>query len=314
MKPAAEKRRGIRRVLKLACISAAVILAQPPAPGEMEIVAPDVSMLEFADSQSQVQARLLSDTGAIAWGEKFNVGVLLQIRPEWHVYWKDPGSTGVATDVNFTVPDGFEVDPILWPVPRKFTQPGDIVGYGYAEKVMLTTRITPPPELPAGQKITIGAEVSWLACRDKCIPGRADLQLALPIAKKPRPDNKQLFARWTGRLPKPHQQAKEVNEVSVTGPQFEEDKNADNFEIIIKWRKKPKEVEFFPAAGDALLVNDISIQTQQKTTVITAALKLLNAKKSPASMEAVVAYAGLQEHPEGIEIRIPITSRKEIKK
>ncbi len=310
MPTAAKKRGSVRIRLGLVCVAAAVLAVEASASARVEPPVVDGSPADSDDEATQVEARLLADTSTVAAGGAFNVGILLQIRPDWHVYWKNPGSSGVATHVAFTLPDGFEAGPLRWPVPRKFTQPGDIVGYGYADSVMLLARITPPDEL-GRDKFTIKADVSWLACRDKCIPGKAELELTLPVAQKPRPADRELFTEWAARLPVPAGEEKDVAKVAVSGPGLSQDKKAGRFEVNIQWRKPPGKLEFFPAAGDALLISGIAADTEANVTVITAAVKLLNVKNSPASMEAVVACAGSGEQRKGIEIEIPITSRKE---
>ena len=47
-----------------------------------------------------VTATLLADVDSVKAGKTFNLGVLLKIKPGWHVYWKNPGDSGMATKVN----------------------------------------------------------------------------------------------------------------------------------------------------------------------------------------------------------------------
>src|SRR2546423_1835502 len=84
-----------------------------------------------------VKAELLADTDAIVPGKAFAVGVVFTIAPGWHVYWKNPGDSGLATRVEIVTPPGFSVSQVEYPVPTKFVQPGDLVAYGYADKLMM---------------------------------------------------------------------------------------------------------------------------------------------------------------------------------
>src|SRR5688572_28247036 len=88
-----------------------------------------------------VQAALLSDVSPIQPGEPFMVGVMLKIDTHWHVYWLNPGDSGEATKVMFEAPEGFKVEPVQYPVPVKFMQPGDMIGYGYMDEVMFTAKV-----------------------------------------------------------------------------------------------------------------------------------------------------------------------------
>jgi DsbC/DsbD-like thiol-disulfide interchange protein len=155
------------------------------------------------DPQDLVKATLIADAEAVQAGNPFTVGVLLTIEPQWHVYWKNPGDAGLATQIEFTVPQGYSVSPIAWPHPTKFTQPGDIVGYGYEEQVLLSATVSPPQDAQPTTPVTVSAQVSWLACQDKCIPGKASLTLEVATvadAEQAQPANAELFEAWAKRV------------------------------------------------------------------------------------------------------------------
>src|SRR6476660_4787986 len=78
-----------------------------------------------------VAATLLCDRASIEAGKPFDVGVLLKIKPGWHVYWKNPGDSGIATSVDFKLPEGFSAGEAQFPVPQRIEAPGGIVNYGY---------------------------------------------------------------------------------------------------------------------------------------------------------------------------------------
>ena len=69
----------------------------------------------------------MADAKSVKAGQPFTLGVLLKIEPGWHVYWKNPGESGMATAVNFKVPEGFKVGELNFPIPRQFGNSGDIV-------------------------------------------------------------------------------------------------------------------------------------------------------------------------------------------
>ena len=56
----------------------------------------------------------------------------MHIVPEngWHVYWRNPGDSGLATALNWTLPPGVTAGELQWPYPHR-SQLGDIVNYGY---------------------------------------------------------------------------------------------------------------------------------------------------------------------------------------
>ena len=93
-------------------------------------------------------------------------------------------------------------------LPERFVV-NDIGNYGYAGSVDLLVPITADPKAsgpPPGGTAPIRAQATWLACADICIPGGAELALALPVAAAPSgPDPAQasLFAASRERLPLP---------------------------------------------------------------------------------------------------------------
>src|SRR5262249_37032283 len=82
-----------------------------------------------AEDPSPVDVRLVASTTAIEAGKQFEVGVLLHMQPGWHVYWLNPGDAGLPTSVRWTLPAGFTVGELRWPVPQRFEQSGGVVGY-----------------------------------------------------------------------------------------------------------------------------------------------------------------------------------------
>lgn len=122
-----------------------------------------------------VQASLIAEPAAVRSGEPFWVGVRLRMAEHWHTYWRNPGDSGLATEVTWALPEGFTAGPIVWPVPQAIPV-AHLVNYGYEGEVMLLTQITPPKDAPANPEIR--ADVNWLVCQKECIPGEASLDIA----------------------------------------------------------------------------------------------------------------------------------------
>jgi thiol:disulfide interchange protein/DsbC/DsbD-like thiol-disulfide interchange protein len=150
-----------------------------------------------------VKANLVAETATIAPGATLWVDLHLGVEPGWHIYWRNPGDSGLPTAIDWQLPSGFSAGHILWPVPEHFVQNG-IGNYGYAGSADLLVPITPPRELATGQTARLAAEASWLVCADICIPGAAKLSLSLPVGAQPPtadPGTAPLFARARQHLP-----------------------------------------------------------------------------------------------------------------
>ena len=150
--------------------------------------------------QKLVEASLLADTTAIVPGKPFRLGLLLRMAPGWHTYWENPGDSGLATTFDPQLPEGFPAGPIAWPLPKRLVEPGDIQVYAYKGEVLLVRTITPPTTITAPD-VTITAKSSWLVCEAICIPGKADLQLSLPVAAYAEPANTDVFDKFAALVP-----------------------------------------------------------------------------------------------------------------
>ena len=154
-------------------------------------------------ASDNVKARLISETDAIAPGQSIWVGLEFTIRDGWHTYWRNPGDSGQATKLVWTLPAGLTAGDIVWPAPHRFEIP-PLVNYGYAKHVLHLVKITAAGDLKASAPLALAAKASWLVCSDVCIPESADLQLQLPVKPAAGAIDQgvaPLFAEARGELP-----------------------------------------------------------------------------------------------------------------
>jgi DsbC/DsbD-like thiol-disulfide interchange protein/cytochrome c biogenesis protein CcdA len=152
-----------------------------------------------------VSADLVAEAASIAPNATVWVDLRLAIKPGWHVYWQNPGDSGLPTAIDWVLPQGFSAGRISWPAPEHFVQNG-IGNYGYTESANLLVPISAERGVTTGQTAVFTAEASWLVCSDICIPGGASLSLALPVTPQqpvPDPSAASLFAAARSRLPVP---------------------------------------------------------------------------------------------------------------
>ena len=150
-------------------------------------------------------ARLVPELSAVAPGATLWIDLHLDIAPGWHIYWRNPGDSGLPTEIAWTLPAGFTAGDIVWPVPEHFVVEG-LGNYGYRDAVDLLIPITVGQDVKPGATARVEAAASWLVCSDICIPGDAKLALALPVSAAPLPPDPAatgLFAAARSRLPKP---------------------------------------------------------------------------------------------------------------
>src|SRR5574343_616376 len=136
-------------------------------------------------SSPQVRAELIAHApeglgpGKLAW-----LGLRIAHQKDWHTYWKNPGDSGLPTELRWELPPGMDAGEVAWPVPRLF-RIGRLANYGYDGEVLLVAPLKMPQELPPAPggmgTVRIGLHATWLACRVECIPEEGRLVLDLPI-------------------------------------------------------------------------------------------------------------------------------------
>ena len=107
----------------------------------------------------------------------------------WHIYWTNPGDAGLATSVEWILPDGFGDVATEYSVPVK-SMSNDIVDYGYAHTGTLITSFRLPSNFKNDTTIELTAHVNWLRCKDICVPGGDTIKVRFPVSMK-HPADKQ---------------------------------------------------------------------------------------------------------------------------
>ena len=132
----------------------------------------------------EVRAELLAYAPqGIAKGAPLELGLLLQHQVGWHTYWKNPGDSGLATELHWTLPNGLKTGSIQWPTPRKISI-GRLANFGYEGQVLLPVRVTMEPHFllaPGSNELAVHLSASWLVCKTECIPQEGQFDLRIPV-------------------------------------------------------------------------------------------------------------------------------------
>jgi thiol:disulfide interchange protein DsbD len=140
-----------------------------------------------AIGKSHVKASLAAESAWIEPGKPITVGLRLEMEGGWHTYWKNPGDAGLPPKVNWRLPEGFVAGPIQWPVPIRIAAP-PLMSYGYEGEVLLPIELQTPASLTPGAEVVLAGRADWVECKDVCIPGRAEVELKLPVKAEPAPE------------------------------------------------------------------------------------------------------------------------------
>jgi thiol:disulfide interchange protein DsbD len=257
-----------------------------------------------------VEPQLVVSAARAEPGTPLQVGVLFRVQRGWHVYWRNPGDSGLPTSVRWTVPPGFQVSPLRWPIPRRFEQPGGLVGYGYADAVLLGATLTPPPGWTPDGPFPLRADVGWLACESLCIRGTKALELTLDGKVGPPAVNPALFAEWAPRLPVDVDGDGAPARVSARG-RVPADGRPASVKVTIDWRQPPASVEWFPPDDTALDVEAAHSRTSGARTQLTLrARRLAGQELEQSTLESVVAWTDAAGVRHGLRVPIDLDGKE----
>ncbi|MFN3562144.1 MAG: protein-disulfide reductase DsbD family protein [Chloroherpetonaceae bacterium] len=160
---------------------------------------PLVSMSQIVDGKPLITPSL--HIGTREFSQPFTVALRFQIAPEWHLYWKNPGDAGLAPKVQWTLPDGFTASELQFPTPHKIATE-TAVDYGYDNELVLLATIFPSKN--PTRNFTIKADLTWLVCRESCIPGDASVELnTATLSDKDLANAATMIEQTRKKLPEP---------------------------------------------------------------------------------------------------------------
>ncbi|MGB7767950.1 MAG: protein-disulfide reductase DsbD domain-containing protein [Verrucomicrobiia bacterium] len=193
---------------------------------------------------AHTQAALLLSAGTARPGDTIWAGVELKMDPDWHTYWKNPGEAGMATEIKWQLPPGITAGEIQWPLPEKLP-PAEVTTYGYSNEVVLLVPLKLSTNLPAGP-LDLKARVSWLECKEACVPGGTTIEATLNIGNETKISaDATTIDLWKGKTPQP-------GDSLGAGAWWEKRANGDTRPLIIEWPTPGPitKAGFFPCAND----------------------------------------------------------------
>lgn len=249
------------------------------------LVVTAVAGLAAAGEASHVHADLVTDASADRLAGEFRIGVRLTMDDDWHVYWTNPGDAGLATEVTVDLPPGFETGQPEWPAPHLFESPGGITSYGYSGVVVIAVPVTPPADGAAPFDAEVA--VSWLACRERCVLGDADLQLSLPVDRRQAESGRAVLDVAAAQLPR--SVAPDERPFAVSAERrLEPGQRQGEVVSWISWMGQPPGVvEWFPDPATGIKVSDVRVRTRADLTRIDAVVTVLE-DPAPTAVRSVL--------------------------
>lgn len=151
------------------------------------------------DESDLVKVEILSNYDAHNQNE-INLLFKLNIKEKWHTYWRNPGDSGLPTDIRIETKDKVNVsDVIFCGIPEKLSF-DDLANYGFSNNQFLLVTIKPNET----KEINLKAKISWLVCQEECIPQDTTISLKIPYENnaKINQQNDNLIQKFISELPK----------------------------------------------------------------------------------------------------------------
>ena len=217
------------------------------------------------------RVELLAEPGP-AGSNQVLLGVHFSLEKDWHIYWVNPGDSGLPPTLKWQLPTGFSAGEIQWPRPEKLKR-STLADYGYQDDVIFLVPLHIPAGAKNGSSPQIGLQAKWLICREVCIADHADLHLSLPASSGATAT----LTEAQKRLPKPWPRAWKASAIS----------NKDDFVLSIQSGSPIKAVEFYPLVAEQIEnAADQPIETSAHGMKITL-------KKSDQLLKPIQVLKGL---------------------
>ncbi len=172
----------------------------------------------------------------------------IDLEPEWHMYWRNPGDTGLAPNFDWSRSRNVEDIKVDWPVPERFENFG-IYSFGYKDSVVF------PLTIKRGNRnadTDLALEAQIMVCNNICIPG--EIRIDLPLKGQGKADAEALKAYESARehLPLPDNTPGLKIETAVAGPEA--------FVVTVFMQHGADELDLYVEAGDVPLNSPPEVQ------------------------------------------------------
>ncbi|MEQ1610578.1 MAG: protein-disulfide reductase DsbD domain-containing protein [Hyphomonadaceae bacterium] len=197
----ADTKRGLGVRTPLSWVRKLLAAAVPSA---IALLSPGLSHAQVTASSPHAEGTLLFERSAATPGDTFLGAVKLDLADGWHVYWKNPGDSGLPPSATWASSPGVTLGDFRFPAPHAIPL-ATLMNYGYEHQLILPFQVTIPANAKPGDDITVDGKIEYLICADQCIPEDVTLSTNLRIATTPGTDDagSAEIVRALGNIPVP---------------------------------------------------------------------------------------------------------------
>lgn len=163
-----------------------------------------------AQKNDYAGAELLRNNYSSKTDSVLEIGIKVTLQKDWHIYWRNPGDSGIPTDFEWDLPEGFKSPKIFWPIPKSF-ELDDLVSYGFDNQVLFIAELEVPQNF-RNQKIQLIVQLKSLICKSICIPFDTSFTLEIDLSHDHFADEEtsKAFSQTKRNLPKLNKNLKAI--------------------------------------------------------------------------------------------------------
>lgn len=173
----------------------------PWAPGSYEAKAATLSDEVVTE---HAVTRLLAEQTALVPGQTAWFALVQDIQDGWHVYWRNPGDSGLPLEASWKSSIDLNGGAPLYPLPERIPA-GPFVNFGHHGEPVFLLPVEVPSDAVISQDQKIELTATWLICEDICVPETGVFTLSMPVAADAAPiaDVVELAATTRSQQPVP---------------------------------------------------------------------------------------------------------------
>jgi DsbC/DsbD-like thiol-disulfide interchange protein len=248
----------------------------------------------------KVTADLIPDRSSIAPGSSFEMAIRFRIEKGWHMYWLNPGDSGLAPTVEWELPQGVWLSTELkFPPPHRIRAGEGLESFGYEDELVVFAEGRVDGSVQGS--VEVSARLSWLVCQDVCLAEQSTVRVSLEVGKSgskdPRVDG------WLQQLARPGA----GDPIKEFGVRLNEGQSSGVIYAYIPagWQKVDSEYDFFPPAIEFASFDRPEVKTDSRGKVVEVPFRILPGMTEPITGQAMLVRIELDGKRSGF--LLPLT-------
>ena len=235
---------------------------------------------------------LVFASSTVQAGESVDIAIVFTIEPGWHMYWLNPGDSGLPPSVLWELPAGVTADPLRFPTPHRIDTGNGMTSYGYEKTWAMLGRLNIPADFK-GDSVGVRAKIDWLVCQENCVLESSGIESKIHLGSE-KSDQDSQFVAWRAALP--------VSDASVNVA-ICLTADSDAGELKIGLPEGSKFLDFFPPPLDAAVFSGDRSTVRFANANLSVPFRILPGKHTAQTAEAIIVYTDVT----GVHaVRLPV--------